>query len=341
MRGEDRRGTSFMTALITLIVFIAVFLVIALFMTDTLFSSKRSFSDKECQASLMWTRAVDKPLALACVKPIDNPTPIKCSRQFLTVGRDTVLDTTVRDTAFSRGDRNVTRTYLAMDLATEGTARTADPQAIPKRVLAQELQHCWSLFLEGETVVFQQVDQTWDIENNERACFICSEVTLTTPVNDFKAYLKGTEMPLTGKRLAEATPITYYDFIAGNPKAYCNPQRERFGESSDPPLSCWETFGLGYVSREDLSPPWYSYITNPVAGPAIDLTGMIINWLSTPMPPISQDSFEPGTYAVVFLREGMETQACEGRGEEDYTPTLTVQILPADKIGTYCPMVIT
>ncbi len=313
MRADDRRG-SFSDAVLALIVFIAVFMIIALVMTNILFVSKRSFSDKECQTSLMLTRAIDKPLAAACVKPIENPTPIKCSRRFLTAEADAVRDTGGKDTMFSRGDRDVTKTYLAMDR----TLEAKDPQAIPKRVLAEEMRHCWSTFFEGELVVFQQVDQSWDVNNNERACFVCSEVTLTAPVTEFKTYLATTAMPLSAKG-KDLEGTTYYDFLAGSPKSYCN--QDRAGKlAREKDTSCWDTFGQPYDADEGF---WS------------------IGWLTSPMPAIQQDEFRPGTYAVVFLREGMETQACENPGEEDYTPTLTVQVIPADKIGTYCPVVLT
>ncbi len=284
------------TALVTLVVFGAVFIVIALLYKSMLATGKNEFSDKECQLSLLLTRAADKPLSLACVKPIDNPIPLKCSRHFLTANARTVTDTA--------GKEPIDMTYQYDATCSSGTA-----SCLAHNVVASEMRRCWTLFFEGETPVFQQVDTTWEIGNNDRACFVCAEVTVEgAPVNGFTQYLKDTPVPKTGRL---TTDVSYFDLLAGNPKALCGPGRDTLDGS------CWESF------KEPFDPAWY--VPKKLAS----------------LPAVNQDTLDPGTYAIVFMREGLESVACENPGTADYTPTLTVQTIPVARIAEYCPVVLT
>ena len=297
VRVRNRRGTSIESAIVTLVVFGAVFIIIALLYKSMLETGKKEFSDKECQASLLVTRIVDKPLSLACVKVADNPIPLKCQRHFLSVDA-----TIVKDTGGTKSD-DITFKY-------DATCKESTASCLAANVLASEMRRCWTLFSEGQMPVFQQVDKTWEIGNNNRACFVCAEVTVAgAPITGFTQYLKDTPVPKSGRVTSD---IKYFDFLAGNPKALCGPTRDKLEGS------CWESF------KESFDPAWYNTFLRLGAIPAVD-----------------QETLAPGTYAVVFMREGMESAACEKEGESDYTPTLTVQAIPAARIAEYCPVVLT
>jgi hypothetical protein len=212
---RSRKGVGLEGAIITLVVFGAVFLILTLGYLGLFDSSKRVFSDKECQASLLLTRAVDSKISVACMKPVDNPVPIKCARHFFTVTDNTVVDTS------GKKAKDVSATYACSD----GSA-----SCLASHLVAEEMRRCWTMFGEGEYPAFQQVDQLFDWNNNNRACFICGEVTIKTKqdVTKFKEYLQNTPIPGTG-----ADRKMYFDVLAGNPKAICPPELEKDG-------TCWE-----------------------------------------------------------------------------------------------------
>ena len=282
-----RRGMSLEGALMLLVLFGAVFLITALLYRSLLTAGKEGFSDKECQASLLLTRVADTALSPACFKVASNPVPLKCSRRFLTVTEDSVTDT-------SGKPADVTRAY--------------DPacpagKCLPQRVIAEEMLRCWSVFREGELPVFQQVDRFWDVGNNERACFVCAEVTLRTGAarTGFVQYLRDTTAPGRDEK--------YFDFLAGNPRALCNPARA--GKAA----TCWESFSEPYSG----SAPWISWVTKDLLA-------------------LDQDTLSPGAYAIVLLREGME-QDC-GEHDAGDLPSMTVQAIPVARIAEYCPVIL-
>lgn len=200
-----RRGMTSEAAIITVIVFAAVMILGIVIFNSLSGASKASFTDSECRASAMLTRAGD--LSPICsVKP-QNPIPLKCERNFVTVDEEVILN-----------GEDVTKEYA-------GACPGGGTGCIGEEALAKEMERCWRMFMEGEQAVFQQLEiDEWSLksETNARVCFVCSEVTLEEGAPQFGEYVRA---------MASKKNITYYEYFT-SPRAYCDPRIKE--------PTCWE-----------------------------------------------------------------------------------------------------
>ena len=303
-------------AIVVIVVF-GIVLIIAAVLYTTLFDiGNKEFSKAECRTSLLLTanvqQKIDTYVTWWCVTPASNPIPIKCSRRFLTVTPDDVL----KDGKSVKFEYNPLCAGEEAKLsAEEGKVQVAGA-CMPEAVLAQEMASCWDTFFQGETPVFQQVEPDlvkWFSENqHERACFVCSEVTLRSgkDIEDLQTYLK--EKKRTNVKRGESK--SYYDFLAKNPEAICNSDIRAHSDDD----TCWSALG------KEIDSGWFH-------GP-FHLAPQ--NW-----PGALQGKVPDGkTYAVTFVRYGMEPQ-CQLDDDKSDLPTMAVQVLPAEEIGKYCDVV--
>ncbi len=176
---------------------------------------------------------------------------------------------------------------------------TGESTCLQQNVVASEMAFCSNLFFNGEQVVLQQMEM--------------SEWSLLTPKDHMTTCFICSEITVdkdTGDLLSflkaktQKSGKTYYDSLANNKKAWCNNYYEKQS------TTCWDgmrtavdTSTLGWAKNK----------------PALDYT------------------LKPGKYAVVFVREGLSS--CDGETNDkkgDEYLTNTVQLIPADKISSYC-----
>ena len=283
----NRKAITTEAALITVIVFSMV-MVIAAVLAAALFSvGKSQFTEAQCRASLLLTRAVDKPQW--CAVKIDNPVPIQCNRDFVTATKTTV----------TRDGKDVTTAYTALCPAPDGTA-----SCLSANVVAEEMRTCWREFFEGDTPVLQQLEvNDFNIfkSSNQRACFVCAEVTLKDDdVADLNKYLKGQKITVANQQ------VSYYDYLT-SPKAYCNPAMKK-------------------TEKPDPNAPSVANCYEGIAQQGGDY------------PNIDHKTLPAGTYAVVFMRQGVTS--CTGTTlPAESKITQTVQVIPAKDIAAQCDLV--
>lgn len=267
---------------------------------------KDSVERKLCQASLQLTRAQDLA-APVCIQPKPSVVPLDCPRYYYEVSDDEVES-------------------LGEDVTEDFDDRCPDGSSdcLAKNVVAEEMAKCWDLFNRGEMIVFQQGEiNAWTgffkEKDTARACFVCSEVTLQT-------HGEITGLPEYLKSAVYSGDMSYYEFLAENPKAFCD---QRLLSSETP--TCWE--GLAREREPsskfiDLIKDWW--VEKPGAGQ------------------IRYDSLPTGeTYAITFMRRGMSTCDASSHDERgaidlavrDYL-TFSVQAIPVDHIQSQCEVVL-
>jgi len=297
-----RQGKSLEGTLVLIVVFGIVMVIFAILYRELYDIGDKEFTKKECQSSLLLTRSFDvatpKPI---CIKPVDNPIPIKCSRRFLTVTEHEVL----KDGESIKFNYNPSCDGSPIDTSVKGRPPAWGGACLVENVLAQEMASCWGMFFEGEMPVFQQVDEELFsiFSDTHRACFVCSEVTVSSKndVENFVTYLK-TNNALVAENAVSGK--TYYEYLARNKKAFCS--TNLLGDST----TCWDGMAKN-----------------------------ISYWFNSDWPGVEQNTFETGkTYAVTFVRHGMST--CRDEDDPDDIPSMTVQLLPADSIEKYCGAVL-
>jgi hypothetical protein len=209
--------------MLILIIFVVVVIVLLILYQQIFAVSKTEFDVKECQASLLLTRAVDtaQTNTVSCMFKTDNPAPIKCDRQFITIGDETIM----------QDGKEVTGLY--------SKACDGEPGCMAKRVVAERMAKCWEQFFNGEQVVLQQVEgSAWSLFNTgalASSCFVCAELsyegTGTITSEDFTTYLKETSYK----------DGTYYSHLAENKKAWCDTvYMEQLGADT-----CWDVVREG------------------------------------------------------------------------------------------------
>lgn len=208
MKRNLKRGMTMEGALVTIAIFGIVLILLAIMYKTFYAVGQQEFTEKECQTSLLLTRAAD--VSPICKVEASTPVPIKCNRNFATVTEDSV----------SVNGKEMTSKYDATC-----PSGYADQSCLAERVVAEEMRKCWALFFEGEQPVFQQMEKnelSITPDTNIRVCYVCAEVNLQSDVKDLRGYLKA--QSIKGDR-------TYYDFFT-NRKAHCDPKLRQ--------PSCWE-----------------------------------------------------------------------------------------------------
>lgn len=236
-------------------------------------SAKSQFTEEQCHTSLLMTRGVDKAyLGAACYFKSENPIPLKCTRTFLSVDEKVTL-------AQGAKESDVTTKY--------NSACNEATSCLAENVVAKQMASCWKRFFEGQTPVFQQLDQnTFDaMGEGKRACFVCAEITLENGAPHFDAYIHNQAYDSTQ---------SFYQYFTSK-KAYCSKSYQG---------NCYE--GVANASGR---------------------------------PPIEHKGLPAGTYAIVFMREGMGK--CSPDKPIDQTSlTHTVQAVPAADVPAACDTVI-
>ncbi|HIH24707.1 TPA: hypothetical protein HA251_06765 [Candidatus Woesearchaeota archaeon] len=319
---RKRRGADLSGTIVRLVVFAAVFLVLLLLLKEFLTVGKNSFSEKQCQTSLLLTKAISPP-SPACFMGTPDVIPLMCNRNFIAVsptaavvngkevtklydascpapgfqsaggsyGQDTLSETEIKERA-----KNAQKTL-------QKPQPSAQNVCLQNNVLADEMARCWRTFFNGEQIVLQQLDipakNFFTKKDKNIACYICSEVTLKdADVKDLIPYLQN-KPTSDGK-------TSYYDLLANNTKAWCDPDLAREHGS------CWDAMQHDDDDGND-------HVAVPY----------------TVLP-------KNRKYAVVFLRRGLGS--CDNEKDADTTftnqyLTNTVQVVPVELLPDLCDKV--
>jgi hypothetical protein len=263
----NRKALVMNTWLLLLIATALTVVVIALLIPKFQAATRTQYTDVQCRSSLLLTRGVDKAYAgPACHFKVESPIALKCERTFFTV------DEKATQHYLNKDDIDVTKQY--------------DEKNLAESVVAEQMALCWKMFFEGQSPVFQQLDETnFDfLGKNKRACFVCSEIELKKGAPDFGVYIRANAVDETQN---------YYQYFTSN-KAFCD-------KSLQP--NCWE--GIAKQRTQ----------------------------------PIEQASLSRGSYAVVFMRQGMGACTAKDKGDASKL-THTVQVVPAEDVAMQCDAVI-
>jgi hypothetical protein len=295
-RRVTRRGVSTESAIVLLAVFAIVFLILVIAYKQLFGELKDEFTERECQLSLLATKAVDSAQP-ACMLKVTNPVPLKCNRDF----------TLVTDDEVRINGRDVTASVSDTCPSGVGDCRA-------HRTVAQSMQRCWQLMLEGKQPILQQTEineaNFFAKTDKVRACFICDEITLqtSTDVEEFVAYLK----------VEKYRDGTFYSYLAQN-DAWCDPDFKQ-QEYTSKGMTCWDVLGTGVEKAFGR------------------------DWLSPDSANITPTTLAKGkTYAITFVRRGLSS--CEGKSSQDSDyihPYLTFGVypIPVEKLNDACQTVI-
>ncbi|MDD9953871.1 MAG: hypothetical protein OXR66_06060 [Candidatus Woesearchaeota archaeon] len=198
-----------MKTVITLVVFTAGLLMAASLIAIGRDIGEEEYDKRTCQGSILATRSTDPLFGKFCVDMVANPATLQCPRAFITVQQDQVI-TKVKgrvEDIRSKYDARCDGSFLP----------GGNGDCLAENVLAQEMQRCWIAFLEGSLPVFQNVESTWETilkdgkGSGTRACFICSEVTLTEDITNFK-----------DEYLYKKADGAYYEHLARTRETLCD-----------------------------------------------------------------------------------------------------------------------
>lgn len=316
----DRRGADLSGTLVRLVIFAVVFLVLLLLVKEFLTVGKSAVSEKQFQTALLLTKAISPPSA-ACVMGTPDVVPLPTIRRFISVdptrvtvdGKevtklyDASCPTQGVQTIGGYSDDGLSEEEIKAR-AKDAPASVVKPQpsatnvCLQKNVLAEEMGRCWKMFFNGEQVVLQQMDipakYYFTSKDGVFACYICGEVTLKgADVNDLIPYLQNKPMG--------SSKASYYDYLAKNPKAWCDPDLQKeYG-------TCWD--GIRQDDYKEHQPLPY-----------------------TSLP-------KDNKYAVVFIRRGLGS--CDNTREQDTTVfthqhlTNSVHVVPIELLPKVCDKV--
>ena len=293
-------------AAIGVLIIAGIVMIISIFVYKKVLDvGREEFTEKECQASLELTRMFE--LSPVCFVKSPNPIALHCSRSFITVKNDQVI----------KNGEELTDSYDATcpEKIADTTASKSSQACIAENVIAKSMAGCWNTFFEGQVPVFQQFEtDEFDIlepDTTTKACYICAEIDIQTSLGapQYYNYLKNAE---------HKKGLTYYEYFTSE-TAFCDPDIRKAHPS------CWEGIQLNQDTTF-----WQDFWAGvgkgePAAGPQIaDLR------------------LKQGKYAVAFVRRGMGT--CEdkktAKGDPDAALTLTVQLIPVEKVSAFCNMVV-
>jgi hypothetical protein len=314
----NRKGVSLEAVLVTVAVFVVV-AVVMIFVYKKLFDvGREEFTEAQCQASLDLTRKFE--LSPVCIVTAPNPVAIHCGRDFITIEDEKVV---------KNGD-DATKRYDAAcpDKPVFESKDRESMGCVAENVIAESMRQCWQQFYEGEVPVFQQYEydkasmtnlaKSLGGEKEIRGCFVCAEIDVkkTGGVSHYGQYLRTAEFR-KGKEM-----ITYFDYFTSK-KAYCDPELITRASGTD---SCFEAIAF---NQEKDGVQWsVAWGWPPVRREYVADA------------PLDEWRLAPGKYAVTFVRRGMMTCDSQDAEEGQNTPlTLTVQLVPAERVPQFCNMV--
>lgn len=218
-----KKGMTLQSGIVWIVLFGIVVICLFLFYDKLFGVVDTKARESECQASLLLTQRVDEYQPW-CVSEVQNPIPLKCARNFVTV------------------DKEVTKNGESADY--DDACPDGSNSCLAKNALAEEMRSCWKLFFEGSQMVFQQMEvdeyKVFMERDYKQICYICSEITLKTAAGNLTEYMMEKEF---------RDEQTYYDYLT-HKSAICDEnlidKSAYLGLVSSPHATCWDAVASGY-----------------------------------------------------------------------------------------------